>query len=323
MLQILFRCGTTGLLLFALCLFGCPADPVGDDDDTTVPDDDDTVGDDDDTTVGDDDDSSVGDDDDSSVGDDDDTVGDDDDSSVGDDDDTVGDDDDTVGDDDDSAVGDDDDSAVGDDDDSALGDDDDSAIGDDDDSAAGPACGDGVDNDSDGWTDLDDPGCVDAADDDEASVSTLECSDGIDNDADGDVDAADTACADGHDDLEAALRVGDVTWSDGGGDSVWSHPETLTITATLYNESAVAFNNSAAQISADPNNFLFIANELLNLSPPAGGSVSLSFTAHVWFTPLTVGDAVTFTIAPRTSSCASSTPACPDTSPETLSIVVN
>gem|GEM_PF-6250331 len=317
MLQLLFRCGTTGLLLFALCLFGCPAEPPGDDDDTTIPDDDDTVGDDDDTTVGDDDDSSVGDDDD--------TVGDDDDSSVGDDDDTVGDDDDSaVGDDDDSAVGDDDDSSVGDDDDSSVGDDDDSATGDDDDSAAGPACGDGVDNDSDGWTDLDDPGCVDAADDDEASVSTLECSDGIDNDADGAVDAADTACADGHDDLEAALRVGDVTWSDGGGDSVWSYQETLTITATLYNESAVAFNNSAAQISADPNNFLFIANGVSSLpSLPAGGSGSLSFIVNVWFTPLTVGDAVTFTIDPRPSSCASSTAACPDTSPETLSIVVN
>ncbi len=81
-----------------------------------------------------------------------------------------------------------------------------------------PACSDGVDNDSDGFTDFpNDPGCTSAADTDETDPPPPACSDGVDNDSDGFTDfpndpgctsAADTdetdppppaACADGVD----------------------------------------------------------------------------------------------------------------------------
>ncbi len=50
--------------------------------------------------------------------------------------------------------------------------------------AVAGACDDGLDNDGDGETDLDDPGCDDASDLDERSP-LLVCDDGIDNDSDG------------------------------------------------------------------------------------------------------------------------------------------
>ena len=49
------------------------------------------------------------------------------------------------------------------------------------------ACGDNVDNDGDGLTDLFDPGCSDFSDDSEKS-DLLPCDDGIDNDGDGKID---------------------------------------------------------------------------------------------------------------------------------------
>ena len=67
-----------------------------------------------------------------------------------------------------------------------------------------PECADGIDNDSDGWTDLDDPIC--------SSANTLfeidgpgglfQCNDGLDNDADGSIDAEDLGCDNGFDDDE-------------------------------------------------------------------------------------------------------------------------
>jgi len=51
------------------------------------------------------------------------------------------------------------------------------------------ACSDGADNDSDGLTDLNDPGCSNSQDNDETDpVSPPACSDGIDNDSDGLID---------------------------------------------------------------------------------------------------------------------------------------
>ncbi|MEY3013912.1 MAG: hypothetical protein RIT45_2647, partial [Pseudomonadota bacterium] len=60
----------------------------------------------------------------------------------------------------------------------------------------GPACGDGIDNDGDGFTDAADRGCDDAADDNEADpeLGAL-CSDNVDNDGDGHIDALDPGCA--------------------------------------------------------------------------------------------------------------------------------
>jgi len=59
------------------------------------------------------------------------------------------------------------------------------------------ACGNGVDDDADGWVDLGDPGCEgDTQDEDEGGFSTFACNDNADNDADGLVDSADPECVD-------------------------------------------------------------------------------------------------------------------------------
>ncbi len=51
------------------------------------------------------------------------------------------------------------------------------------------ACSDGVDNDNDGLTDLNDPGCSNSQDNDETDpINPVACSDGIDNDSDGLID---------------------------------------------------------------------------------------------------------------------------------------
>ena len=309
MSHLFLRCWLAGLMILAFGLLGCPVDPPADDDDTSV-------GDDDDTGAADDDDSAGDDDDDTSVGDDDTSVGDDDDTGVGDDDDT------SVGDDDDTSVPDDDDSAA--DDDDSAADDDDSA-GDDDDSAAViSACADGIDNDADSWTDLDDPGCNDADDNSEYNdASTAECNDGLDNDADGDIDALDTACDDATDDLEAGLRVGDLSWDDANSDGLWVYPEALTVSATLYNESSESFVTAVgAQFSVDPALFLLTPSQSWLGSLPAGGSGALGFNA-TFLGSYPGGTVVTFTIDPSTPTCASAGVGCPDPNPYSLSITLN
>lgn len=61
--------------------------------------------------------------------------------------------------------------------------------------AASPGqCSDGVDNDGDGLTDADDPGCASGGDTSEHAVGA-NCDDGLDNDGDGGVDLADADCA--------------------------------------------------------------------------------------------------------------------------------
>ncbi len=55
------------------------------------------------------------------------------------------------------------------------------------------ACADGIDNDGDGYTDLDDPGCSSKKDTSELNPE-IECDDGTDNDGDGYTDSADTGC---------------------------------------------------------------------------------------------------------------------------------
>src|SRR5215217_5195700 len=49
-------------------------------------------------------------------------------------------------------------------------------------------CADGKDNDNDGKTDLQDPGCASATDDTESPDPQVQCNDGIDNDNDGKID---------------------------------------------------------------------------------------------------------------------------------------
>jgi hypothetical protein len=129
--------------------------------------------------------------------------------------------------DDDTNHGDDDDPGPGDDDSGGLGDDDSSGPGDDDDTAnlgenQNPGdCGDGLDNDSDGLTDCEDPDCGgdpgvppapecdggdddssvgddddSAAGDDDSSIGPAveDCDNFIDDDNDGDVDCDDADC---------------------------------------------------------------------------------------------------------------------------------
>ena len=64
-------------------------------------------------------------------------------------------------------------------------------------------CQDGIDNDNDGKVDSQDPGCVNSQDNDESnSVATPQCSDGIDNDNDGFVDMNDFSCSSSSDNDE-------------------------------------------------------------------------------------------------------------------------
>lgn len=57
------------------------------------------------------------------------------------------------------------------------------------------ACDNGLDDDLDGWFDLADPGCTDAADGDEGGFDlTHTCNDGVDNDLDSLIDALDPDC---------------------------------------------------------------------------------------------------------------------------------
>lgn len=67
-----------------------------------------------------------------------------------------------------------------------------------------PQCADGIDNDSDNLTDLDDPGCTGMDDDDEFNepAPVAQCADGVDNDSDGLTDLADPGCEDFSDDNE-------------------------------------------------------------------------------------------------------------------------
>ena len=62
-------------------------------------------------------------------------------------------------------------------------------------------CADGLDNDGDGLSDLNDPGCLNSDDDNEAD-GTGQCQDGLDNDGDGFVDLDDAGCLDAQDNDE-------------------------------------------------------------------------------------------------------------------------
>lgn len=57
-------------------------------------------------------------------------------------------------------------------------------------------CGDGQDNDGDGYIDLNDPGCAENADENPFNDGGFECNDGIDNDEDGAEDEEDFSCLD-------------------------------------------------------------------------------------------------------------------------------
>ena len=67
-------------------------------------------------------------------------------------------------------------------------------------------CDNGIDDDEDGWTDLDDPGCNGSQDNNEGPASSnASCNDGEDNDEDGLIDADDPGCEDGND-LDKPMR---------------------------------------------------------------------------------------------------------------------
>lgn len=69
-------------------------------------------------------------------------------------------------------------------------------------------CADGRDNDSDGYIDLVDSGCVNSVDDDERTQTTTlkKCADGRDNDGDGEVDLRDEGCDNATDDDEVDVK---------------------------------------------------------------------------------------------------------------------
>lgn len=76
--------------------------------------------------------------------------------------------------------------------------------------SAEAACSDGIDNDLDGQTDLEDPGCAGLADADEQEAS-LACDDGLDNDGDGKVDMQDPHCEGPYDDSPPGVSPGGVS----------------------------------------------------------------------------------------------------------------
>ncbi len=80
-----------------------------------------------------------------------------------------------------------------------------------------PECSDGLDNDGDGWVDMDDPGCSSPDDDDESDDPQLpQCNDGIDNDNDGLIDwPADPGCSGLTDDDESDNPQPETECSDG------------------------------------------------------------------------------------------------------------
>ncbi|MEJ2384495.1 MAG: hypothetical protein P8Y54_08850 [Xanthomonadales bacterium] len=75
-------------------------------------------------------------------------------------------------------------------------------------------CSDGIDNDNDGFIDLQDFNCVDSNDDTE---SPTQCSDGIDNDNDGFVDLDDFNCVDSEDATESPTQCSDGIDNDNDG----------------------------------------------------------------------------------------------------------
>lgn len=68
-------------------------------------------------------------------------------------------------------------------------------------------CQDGIDNDNDGATDLNDFSCLNAVDDDETNPKA-QCQDGIDNDIDGTTDLNDISCNNKQDNDESACNNG-------------------------------------------------------------------------------------------------------------------
>lgn len=67
-------------------------------------------------------------------------------------------------------------------------------------------CTDGLDNDGDGFSDLDDPGC--AHPEDPSESDTFQCNDDADNDGDGLLDLADPGCSGPGDDVEYQFPAG-------------------------------------------------------------------------------------------------------------------
>jgi hypothetical protein len=74
-----------------------------------------------------------------------------------------------------------------------------------------PDCRNGFDDDGDGLTDGDDPGCARQPLTEHDDVDLPECADGLDNDGDGRIDAADLECLGAADGFEGGVCVSDVT----------------------------------------------------------------------------------------------------------------
>ena len=72
----------------------------------------------------------------------------------------------------------------------------------------GGTCNDGLDNDTDGWIDADDPICRAGSQNETivagtAQYSALACNNNIDDDEDGDIDSDDADCVSGKDNSES------------------------------------------------------------------------------------------------------------------------
>lgn len=87
-----------------------------------------------------------------------------------------------------------------------------------------PQCSDGIDNDLDTLTDMNDPGCSSLNDNDETDPVPMQCNDGIDNDLDGFTDMNDPGCLSLDDNDETDMQGPAVLMTDNfeSGISAWT-----------------------------------------------------------------------------------------------------
>lgn len=141
--------------------------------------------------------------------------------------------------------------------------------GDDDNEGDDPQCSDGIDNDDDGRTDTDDYGCSSGGDGSESP--NPQCSDGIDNNGNGKIDhPADPACTSPTDDNEEVLPEASIS---------------LTANPSLTQEgSTVSLDWSASDVESDSCSLSGTNGDVWSLSGSSGSQTSSTLTNETIFT---------------------------------------
>ncbi len=189
-----------------------------------------------------------------------------------------------------------------------------------------PQCQDGLDNDNDGLTDLDDPGCTDEFDNDE-SDGTTQCQDGVDNDADGLIDLDDPGCSGPLDDDESDATTqcqdgidndndGLVDMQDPGCDTPQDDNE--------YHNIPITLNYSVSTTQALPPVFVEFtcgangANDDVFAAVNTGNNIEYSNGA----TPLVITTSTTYTVPGVYTTTCNATEADGDSANESILITI-